>query len=67
LSAFHPDGRKFLKAFEIDLFAQREHARAERERLRAAQAEALAAQERERANRLADQLRALGIDPETLQ
>ncbi|MDX2041278.1 MAG: Uma2 family endonuclease [Acidobacteriota bacterium] len=30
LSAFHPDGRQFLTAVEIDQLAQREHARAER-------------------------------------
>lgn len=73
LSAFHPDGRKFLTAVEIDLLAQRESARAkdaetlaERERLRANQAETLAEQERVRADLLAAKLRELGIDPETL-
>jgi Uma2 family endonuclease len=53
LSAFHPDGRKFLTAVEIDQLAQREHARAE--------------QEKARADRLAVKLRELGIDPETLR
>jgi len=55
LSAFHPDGRKFLTAVELDALAQRaeqEHTRTEHEH--------------ERADRLAAKLRELGIDPETL-
>jgi len=60
LSAFHPDGRKFLTAVEIDQLAQREHARAEQEKARAEQ-------EKARADRLAVKLRELGIDPETLR
>lgn len=53
LSVFHPDGRRFLTAIELDA--------------RAAQAEALARQERERAERLATRLRELGIDPESVE
>ena len=66
LSAFHPDGRKFLTAVEIDQLAQFEHARAEQEKARAEQEKARAEQEKARAERLAAKLRELGIDPESL-
>ncbi len=74
LSAFHPDGRKFLTAVEIDQLAQREHARAEQEYARAEQEKARAEQEKARAEQekvhaelMAAKLRELGIDPETLR
>ena len=73
-----PDGRPF-QSYE-DLFedreradaraeqerahAEQERARAEQERARAEQERARAEQERARAERLAERLRALGIDPE---
>ena len=62
LSAFHPDGRKFLTAVELDALAQQ----TEQERARAEQERARAEQERARAELFAAKLRELGIDPETL-
>ena len=59
LLLFHPDGKPFLSYVEI---AQQ----AEQERQRAEQAEQQAEQERQRADRLAERLRAMGIDPEQL-
>lgn len=55
LSAFHPDGRKFLTAVELDALAQQAEQQGQR-----------AEQEKARAERLAAKLRELGIDPETL-
>lgn len=52
LCVFHPDGRKFLTAVELET--------------RAAQAEARAIQERTRAERLAAKLRDLCVDPDKL-
>jgi len=60
LRLYRPDGTPFLSYLEI---AQQ----AERERLRAEQAEQQLEQERSRAQALAERLRAMGIDPDEVQ
>ena len=73
LVLYRPDGRRFETFLELDQRAEAERQRAEAERQRA-EAERQRAQtaqqqaeaERRRADRLAAQLRALGIDPDTL-
>lgn len=66
LSAFHPDGRKFLTAVELDQLVQQQFTRAEQEKARAEQEKARAGMEKARADRLAAKLRELGVDPEML-
>ncbi len=56
LEIYRPDGRRFLTSVELEQ-------RAVTAEERAVAAEELAAQEKARADRLAEQLRALGIDP----
>jgi len=56
LEIFHPQGQRFLSSVELAERMRQEAARADRER-------AQAQQERERADRLAERLRALGIEP----
>ncbi len=55
------------RAQQAEERAEQERERAEQERERAEQAEERAEQERERAERLAARLRALGIDPDTIE
>jgi Uma2 family endonuclease len=57
LEIYRPDGQRFATYVEM---AQR----AEQERLRAEQAQYMLEQERQRAKRLAERLRAAGIDPD---
>jgi hypothetical protein len=71
LQLFDPSGRPFLTSVELARRADAEHARADREARRAEQeaerarkADARAENERARAERLAERLRALGIDPD---
>ncbi|MGF1492841.1 MAG: Uma2 family endonuclease [Microcoleaceae cyanobacterium] len=80
LEIYRPDGQKFLTPVELDQLRQQETERAEREfqraeserqraeseRQRAEQAERDLQQERQRAERLAELLRAQGINPEDL-
>jgi hypothetical protein len=60
LSAFRPDGQRFLLPVELDAVAQEERRRAEQERLHAEQ-------ERERAEKLAARLRELGVNPDEIK
>lgn len=60
LEIYHPDGQRFTTYVEM---AQR----AEQERLRAEQAQSLLEQERQRAERLAERLRAAGINPDEIR
>ncbi|MGF1493764.1 MAG: Uma2 family endonuclease [Microcoleaceae cyanobacterium] len=66
LEIYRPDGQKFLTPVELDQFRQQETERAERERQRADQAELQLQQERQRAERLAELLRAQGISSEEI-
>jgi Uma2 family endonuclease len=80
LQLYRPDGSPFFSFAELNQRAEtaeqqveQERQRAEQERQRAEQAEQLAQQERQRAEQerqrsqqLADHLRSLGIDPDTL-
>lgn len=59
LKIFHPDGEPFRSYLEVSQEWEQERQRAEEARQRAEQAEA-------RANRLAERLRAAGIDPDGL-
>ena len=68
-----PDGQRFLSYVELvrlrdqsELLAKRELQRAEKEELRADQLSQLAEQEQQRVNRLAEKLRALGVDPDSV-
>jgi len=64
LEVYYPDRRPFLTTIELSRYAQQQQALAEQERLRAEQQQALAEQERLRGDRLAAQLKALGIEPD---
>ena len=71
LQIFRPDGQKFLSYVEISQKAEEESQRAENERRKAENERQRAENERQRAkeaeakaNRLAEKLRELGIDPE---
>ncbi|OQX17893.1 MAG: hypothetical protein BWK80_38895, partial [Desulfobacteraceae bacterium IS3] len=70
LIIFRPDGRKFLTPLETELLAEAKVRHAETkaglERERAEKAEKLAEAERKKARKLAEKLRSLGIDPETV-
>ncbi|MEW4570545.1 Uma2 family endonuclease [Tautonia sp. JC769] len=73
LRLIRPDGRCFRSYPELvedwereEARAEQERTRAEQERLRAEQEHARAEQEHARAERLAERLRAMGIDPESL-
>ena len=65
LELYRPDGRPFLSFLELEQRAEQADQRAEQERQRAEQERQRADQEYQRAERLAAQLRALGIDPES--
>jgi Uma2 family endonuclease len=66
LALYRPDGQKFLSSVELDRRLGEERLRAEQQRLRAEQAEQALEQERQKAARLAEYLRAQGIDPDEL-
>lgn len=73
LLLFHPDGRPFFTYTGIAQQLEQERQQLEQERQRAEQAEQQAVQERDRAeqaeqrvDRLAQQLRAMGIDPDQI-
>jgi Putative restriction endonuclease len=73
LQLYRPDGTPFFSFAEINQMLDEERHRAEQERHRAEQAEQRAEQERQRAeqaeqrsHQLAEHLRSLGIDPDTL-
>jgi Uma2 family endonuclease len=73
LQVLYPDGRSFLSFGEIADRSERERQQTQQERLRAEQAENRAEQEHQRAQqaenraaKLAEQLRAMGIDPDAL-
>ena len=57
LVLFRPDGQKFLSPVELDQLLQQSKIQVWQEQQRAEQ-------ERKRADRLAERLRALGIDPD---
>jgi Uma2 family endonuclease len=57
LTVYLPDGRQFLNFVELGALAERETKRAD-------EAVRLAAQEKERADKLAEKLRKLGLDPD---
>ncbi len=61
-----PDGRAFESFNEVASRAQREHQRAEQERQRAQEARRHAQEQGQRSERLAEKLRGLGIDPDTI-
>ena len=71
LTVYHADGRRFLSHVELGEFAEREteradqeHERAEAEAKRAEQQQQQAAREKARADKLAEKLRKLGLDPD---
>jgi len=64
LEIYRPDGRRFLSSLELEARAIAAEAEMQAERDRAEQAQQQAIQEKARADRLAEQLRALGIDPD---
>jgi hypothetical protein len=59
LQIYRPDGDRFLTTLELDRLRQQAEERAQQAEERAQQAE-------ERAQLLADRLREMGIDPDTL-
>jgi Uma2 family endonuclease len=63
LELYHPDGQPFLNSVELARLKTAAEARAEQEAARAEQERAAKEQERARAERLAERLRALGVDP----
>jgi Uma2 family endonuclease len=63
LQLFRPDGEPFATYVELQAQREQERQRADQERQRADQAHQQAAHERQRVERLAAQLRALGIEP----
>lgn len=66
LRLYRPDGEPFLSSVELAEQAQQERQRAQQERQRVQQIERQLHQEQQRAQRLAEQLRALGVDPDSL-
>ncbi|BAU10999.1 hypothetical protein LEP3755_14920 [Leptolyngbya sp. NIES-3755] len=64
LELYRPDGDRFLTFVELGQARAQAEQRAEQERQRAEQERQRAEQERQRADRLAERLRALGIDPD---
>jgi hypothetical protein len=74
LEIYDPEGRPFLSSVELARLAkaavaraEQETARAEQEAARAEREARRAAEERLRAERLAERLRALGLDPNHLE
>jgi Uma2 family endonuclease len=73
LEIYRPDGRKFLTSVELEqraataeLLCEQEQQKTELERQRAELEYQRAEQESQRAERLAEYLRSLGVDPDTL-
>ncbi len=66
LQIFRPDGKRFLSYVEIAEQASQAELKAEQAELKAEQAELKAEQAELKAERLAEQLRAAGIDPDVL-
>jgi hypothetical protein len=64
LVLFRPDGQKFLSPVELDQLLQQSKIQVWQEQQRVIQEGQRAEQERKRADRLAERLRALGIDPD---
>jgi Uma2 family endonuclease len=64
---YHPDGQPFLSSVELARLKKAAEARAEQEAARAEREAQRAAEERLRAERLAERLRALGVDPNHLE
>ena len=64
---YHPDGQPFLSSVELARLKKAAEARAEQEAARAERETQRAAEERLRAERLAERLRALGVDPNRLE
>lgn len=60
LEIYRRDGRKFLSSIELEQRAETEHQRAQ-------QIQTQLEQEQQRATRMAEYLRSLGIDPDTLE
>ena len=63
LALFYPDGRRFLSYNEVVAQAEAAQQQAEAAQQQAEAAQQQAEQERARADRLAERLRALGVDP----
>jgi hypothetical protein len=66
LQLYRPDGVPFFSFAEINQMLIEERQRAEQESQRAEQERQRAEQESQRADRLAEKLREMGIDPETV-
>jgi Uma2 family endonuclease len=64
---YHPDGQPFLSSVELARLKKAAEARAEQEAARAEREAQRAAEERLRAERLAERLRALGVDTNGLE
>jgi Uma2 family endonuclease len=64
LAVYYPDGQRFLTTVELAERVEQEMRQAARESLRAEQAESQLEVERSRSQRLIEQLRSLGIEPE---
>jgi Uma2 family endonuclease len=64
---YHPDGQPFLSSVELARLKKAAEARAEQEAARAEREAQRAAEERLRAERLAERLRALGVDTTGLE
>ena len=60
LVIYRPDGQRFLSSIELEQRFQQEQTRAQR-------AELLLEQERQRAEKMADYLRSIGVDPDNIQ
>lgn len=66
LEIFFPDGRRFLSIEELRHALAREQSRADEERKRADEERKRADEEHKRAEKLAERLRAMGVDPESI-
>ncbi|MCA2716700.1 MAG: Uma2 family endonuclease, partial [Microcystis sp. M169S2] len=66
LEIYGLDGQKFLTSIELSQKAEQASLQLEQERLKAEEASLQLEQERLKAERLAEYIRSLGIDPDTL-
>ncbi len=66
LEIYSLDGQKFSTSLELSQKAEQASLQLEQERLKAEQASLQLEQERLKAERLAEYIRSLGIDPDTL-
>jgi Uma2 family endonuclease len=64
LAVYYPDGQRFLTTVELAERVEQEMRQAARESLRAEQAESQLEVERSRSQRLIEQLRSLGVEPD---